>query len=278
MELLNQDVINLVLLMLGAGALAGLAAGLFGIGGGLVVVPALMMFFPMLGLDEAHVFRSSIGTSLATIIFTSLRSAQAHAKKKAIDYSIIKNWTVFLIIGSILGAVFAASLKVKVLMILFASFIFILSFKFMFPEALQKIKLGTTMPKGFTHGFLGVFLGACSALFGIGGGSISIMIMTLYGVSIHTAIGTASGLAVPIALAASIGFIITGLEHQSELAYASLGYVNLIGLVFIVLASFFTAPLGAALAHKLNPMTMKKIFGVYLLFTSLNILRKALLI
>lgn len=276
MELFNSELVCLISLMLGAGALAGIAAGLFGIGGGLIVVPALIMFFPILDVPAEHVVHMAIGTSLSTIIFTSFRSAQAHHKKGSVDFHIIKIWWIWLVVGAVLGILFAASLKAKTIMILFACFLFILSFKFIFPNIFKKIKLGDEMPGGFLLAVLGIFLGSSSALFGIGGGSISIMIMSLYGTEIHKAIGTASALAIPIVLPGAIGFAIMG-WGQEGLPVGSLGFVSLIGLIGIVITSMLTAPLGAKLAHKLNPITMKKIFGFYILFTALNMLRKNLL-
>ena len=273
MDFLNSELLYLISLMLGAGALAGIAAGLFGIGGGLIVVPALIMFFPILGVPEDCVVHMAIGTSLSTIVFTSFRSAQAHAKKGSVDFHIIKIWSVWLVVGAIVGILFAANLKARTIMLLFASFLFILSFKFIFPTILKNIKLGDEMPGGFLLAILGIFLGSCSALFGIGGGSISILIMSLYGTEIHKAIGTASALAIPIVLPGAIGFAIMGLGHEN-LPLGSIGFVNLIGLIGIVTTSILTAPLGAKLAHKLNPVTMKKVFGVYILFTAINMFRK----
>lgn len=275
MELLNSELAYLILLMLVAGALAGIAAGLFGIGGGLIVVPALIMFFPILEVPAEYIVYMAIGTSLSTIIFTSFRSAQAHHKKGSVDFQIIKIWWIWLVLGAILGIIFAANLKAKMIMILFASFLFILSFKFIFPNILKKIKLGNNMPGGFLLAVLGIFLGSSSALFGIGGGSISIMIMSLYGIDIHKAIGTASALAIPIVLPGAIGFVIMGWGREG-LPVGSFGFVSLIGLVGIVMTSMFAAPLGAKLAHKLNPITMKKVFGFYILFTALNMFRKNL--
>jgi uncharacterized membrane protein YfcA len=263
----NQEILILIVSMLAAGSLAGLVAGLFGIGGGLVVVPTLITLFTWLKVAPEHIMYLALGTSLSTVIVTSLRSTQAHYKKGSVDFSLIKSWAPYVALGVLIGVIGATNLRSKTLIFCFAGFISVLAFKFIFPNIFKHIKFGDSMPEGIVKYLLGIFLGSSSALFGIGGGSIVVMIMTFFGRSIHQGIGTASGFGVLIATLGTLSYMVAGM-NQVKLPFSSIGYVNLIAFISIICTSSFTAPLGAKLAHKLDPMVMKRIFGVYLLFTA----------
>jgi uncharacterized protein len=266
-----MEIIFLIFIMLLAGSLAGLLAGLFGIGGGLVVVPTLLYVFNMMGVNPEATVHLAIGTSLSTVIITTFRATQAHAKKNSVDFDLVKSYSVPTIIGSALGVFGGVRLGAKTVIIMFAIFLFILSFKFIFPKLLDGVSLGEEIPQGFLKYVLGLLLGACSALFGIGGGSLVVTVMSLYKRSIHQAIGTASAFGIVISIVGCISSIFAGWSAEG-LPFASLGYVNLIGFAGIVISSSFIAPLGAKLAHKLDQVLLKKIFGVYLMLTAIKLI------
>ena len=264
----------IIALMLGAGLLAGLAAGLFGIGGGFVVVPALFVMLPLLGGSKEELAHVAIGTSLATIVVTSLRSVQAHARRGAVDVGLLKSWAPFIVVGSISGVALASLVTSSVLAIIFGAGVLIMAVHFLYP-VLKSVKLGDDIPNGGGRVAIATGLGASSSLLGIGGGTVAIIVMTLYGRSIHRAIGTASGIGVIIALPSAIGYAIIGLG-ASGLPVGSVGYVNLIAAVSIVTMSAISAPWGVAAAHLLSPRLMQRIFGIYLLFIGALMIRNGL--
>lgn len=265
------DALPLILSMLVAGAFAGLLAGLFGIGGGFVVVPALAAVFTILStsdhpMSDDKIMHVAIGTSLATIIFTSLRSVQAHAKRGAVDFNILKQWAPWVVLGVVLGLGVARFLDGKSLKIIFGVGVFIMAWHFLFP-ILSKRTVSNEMPKGVTRGGLGSFLGGFCTLLGIGGGTPAILIMTLSGQPVHRAIATAAGFGTIIAVPGTIGSIISGLGEPG-LPFGSIGYVNVVAMLAIISMSMITAPIGAALAHSLDSAKLKKALGIYLLCTS----------
>ncbi len=265
------DALPLILSMLVAGAFAGLLAGLFGIGGGFVVVPALAAVFTILStadhpISDDKIMHVAIGTSLATIIFTSLRSVQAHAKRGAVDFNILKQWAPWVVLGVILGLMVARFLDGKSLKLIFGVGVFIMAWHFLFP-ILSKRTVSNEMPKGVARGGLGSFLGGFCTLLGIGGGTPAILIMTLSGQPVHRAIATAAGFGTIIAVPGTIGSIISGFGEPG-LPFGSIGYVNVIAMLAIISMSMITAPIGAALAHSLDSAKLKKALGVYLLCTS----------
>jgi uncharacterized protein len=264
----------LVVSMLGAGLFAGFVAGMFGIGGGFVVVPALAAVLSVLphGGSDAHIMHVAIGTSLATIFFTSLRSVQAHAKRGAVDWTILKGWVAPVAIGVIGGVVAAKFMSAQALKIVFGVGVLLMGLHFIFPVLARYHKAEEDMPKGATRWTLGSMLGGMCSLLGIGGGTPAVLIMTLNGVKIHKAVATAAGFGTIIAVPGAIGNMLIGLG-ETGLPLGSIGYVNLIALAAIVLMSFWTAPMGAAAAHSLDPAKLKRVFGVYLIVTALFMLK-----
>lgn len=260
--------------MLGAGLLAGFAAGLFGIGGGFVVVPALFVVLPLLGGTHEAIAHVAIGTSAATIIVTSIRSLLAHAKRGAVEFEVLKQWAPWLILGDGIGVMLAGHVDGRVLTMIFAIGVGLMSLNFLLPKVGGKV-VSDTMPSGMVRMGIAGGLGTFSSLLGIGGGVIAIMVMTLCGRSIHRAIATASGIGTLIAIPTAIGFVLIGLK-EGGLPWGSLGYVNLPATVAITSMSVLTAPLGVAAAHALPAGPLKKIFGVYLVIISYLMLRNAL--
>ncbi|MEZ5894555.1 MAG: sulfite exporter TauE/SafE family protein [Parvularculaceae bacterium] len=258
---------ELVGVLLAAGLAAGFVAGLFGIGGGFVVVPVLLSVFSVFKVDPSVSMHVAIGTSLATIILTSARSVLAHHRHGAVDLQILKDWAPWLTLGVTVGLVFALWLDGHSLKVVLAAGLLLMGVHFIFPLVRFSKPVSTEMPRGASRAGIATFLGAFSALLGIGGGVIGVLVMTACGRTIHQAVATAAGFGILIALPGAIGFALLGLG-RSELPVGSIGYINLIALAAIASMSVITAPLGARAAHKLNPAALKHVFGLYLIGTS----------
>lgn len=260
--------------LLVAGLLAGFAAGLFGIGGGFVVVPALYVVLPLLGGDKAEYAHVAIGTSAATIIITSIRSLRSHAKRGAVEFEVLKTWAPWLVLGDGVGVVLANYFDARALLMVFAIGVLLMSVNFLVPKVGNRV-ISDQMPGGVARIGIAGGLGTFSSLLGIGGGTIAIMVMTLCGRTIHRAIATASGIGTLIAIPSAIGFAIIGLG-RAGLPWGSIGYVNIPATVAVASMSVLTAPLGVAAAHSLNAAVLKRVFGLYLIVIGIVMLRNAL--
>lgn len=274
---ITGDTLMFISAMLAAGALAGFVAGLFGIGGGFVVVPALASVLALLGTggDSDKIMHVAIGTSLATIIFTSMRSVQAHAKRGAVDFEILRSWTPWVVGGVILGLIIARYMNGQALKLTFGVGVFIMAWHFLFPVLTRRGPISDQMPTGIMRGGLGSFLGGYCTLLGIGGGTPAVLIMTLSGQPMHRAVATAAGFGTIIAVPGTIGSILGGLG-QTGLPFGSIGYVNIVAALAIVSMSMITAPWGVAMAHSLKAAHLRSALGLYLLFTSSLMLASAL--
>lgn len=259
--------------LLGAGLAAGFAGGVFGIGGGFIVVPALLLMLPLLGGDKAQYAHVAIGTSAATIIITSIRSVLAHNRRGSVDFEVLKAWAPWIILGDGVGVLLASHVDGRILTIIFATGVLLMSLNFLLPRLADKV-LTDQMPTGVLRVGIAGGLGTFSSLLGIGGGTIAIMVMTLCGRSIHRAVGTASGIGTLIAIPSAIGFALIG-AHEKGLPWGSLGFVNLPATAAIASMSVLTAPLGVAAAHALEPRMLKRIFGIYLIFIAIIMFRNA---
>ena len=264
-----KEIAILSVSMLGAGLFAGFVAGMFGIGGGFVVVPAMAAVLSAMGAgtSSSNIMHVAIGTSLATIFFTSLRSVQAHAKRGAVDWKILKGWLPWVSIGVIFGVVLTGMMDGRMLKIVFGAGVLLMGLHFLFPVLAKKAIESERMPTGSTRIALGSVLGAFCSLLGIGGGTPAVLIMTWNGVNIHRAVATAAGFGTIIAVPGAVGNMLIGLG-KTDLPFGSVGYVNLIALVAIVAMSMITAPWGAAAAHSLDSGKLKRVFGAYLIVTA----------
>jgi uncharacterized membrane protein YfcA len=258
-------------ILLVLGAFAGVLAGLLGVGGGIILVPAFFYVFSVLGYDSPQLMQICLGTSLATIIVTSLRSVLAHNKKGAVDWKILKTWIVGIAIGAALGVAVASTLRSDVLQAIFGGLAICVGLYMAFGSA--EWRIGSQMPRGVLHGIISPILGFLSVLMGIGGGSFGVPTMTLFGVPIHRAVATAAGFGVIIAVPSVIGFLFVDIEVAPPF---TVGAVNFLAFGLIVLMTLITAPWGAALAHRMNPGPLKRLFGVFLILVALNMIRKAL--
>ena len=257
--------------LLATGAFAGLIAGMFGIGGGVVMVPAMYYALGALGYDD-HAMHAAVGTSLMVIVITSIRSVVAHNGHGAVDFHVLKTWTPWIILGALIGSAVAGVIPTEGLVFIFAGVALILSLQFFFGR--PDWRLADDLPGHPLRGALGAFIGIMSALMGIGGGVFGVTLMTVCGRSIHTAVATAAGFGVAIGLPGAIGFILTGWGEPGRAPF-SLGYVNLAGFAILAGAAVFIAPLGAKLAHRLNAARLRQAFGIGLALVALNMLRSA---
>jgi len=258
----------LAVAVMAAGVVTGLLAGLFGIGGGAVIVPVLFEVFRLLGVPEEIRMQLCIGTSLAIIVPTTVRSYRAHRAKGLVVQAVMRSWTVPAVIGVAAGSVTAAFAPAQVFKLAFVVIAAIIAAKLL--AGRETWVLGRSLPGRAGMTGCGFLVGLASSLMGISGGSLATMMMTLYGVPIHNAVATSAGLGVPITIAGTLGYLIAGLPHQSQLPPLSLGFVSVIGVVMIAPISSWIAPLGARLAHALPRRRLEVGFGLFLIAASLR--------
>jgi uncharacterized membrane protein YfcA len=243
-----NEIAWLVLAILIGGVITGILAGLFGIGGGAVIIPVLYELFRILDVSDDVRMQLCVGTSIAIIVPTSIRSYLTHREKGLVLPGVIRLWALPVVIGVACGAVTAAlapSAVFKVAFVVIANFI---ASKFLF--AGDQWNIGDNLPGRMPMTLYGFGIGLASSLMGIGGGSLSNIVLTLYGKSIHQAVATSAGLGVPITIAGTLGFILAGLPHQAELPPLSLGFISLIGLIVMAPVSSFTAHLSQRQAQR----------------------------
>lgn len=265
-----------ILYYLIAGSFAGLLAGLFGIGGGMVIVPILIYLFKAQGFPEDALTHIGIGTSLATIIVTSISSLRAHNSKGAVNWSIWKRMAPGLVLGSLLGAAIASVIHGNSLQAIIGVGAFLVGLKMLFMKnKSHKENDFSKLPSPIGQTGLGGFIGIVSSIFGIGGGTLTVPILSYCGLKIQNAVGTSAACGLPIASAGAIGFLVFGqfidLSVKEALPSGVLGFVHIYAFISVSLASFFTARIGAKLAHKLPAATLKKAFAVLLLIVGVKL-------
>jgi len=253
--------------LLVTGAIAGVLAGLLGVGGGIVIVPVLFLLFPLLGVEDSVLMHLAVGTSLATIIPTSIISARSHHKRGGVDFALLKSWGPPIFVGVIVGASFGAVAKGEVLTLIFAAVAILVAVNMAFRK--EGMTLAKALPTGIARHAMALVVGMFSVVMGIGGGTLSVPILTAFNYPIRRAVGTASAIGLIIALPGSISFILSGLGHP-DLPPGSLGYANLVGFALIVPATMVMAPVGVKLAHTINPTNLRKAFAFFLLLTSMR--------
>lgn len=258
-------------ILLVLGAFAGVLAGLLGVGGGIVLVPGFFYVFSALGYDSPQLMQICLATSLATIIVTSIRSVMSHHKRGAVEWGILKTWGPGIVVGAAFGVIVASALRSETLQLIFGILGICVGLYMAFGKS--EWRLGDQMPGLVGRSMTSPFVGFLSVLMGIGGGSFGVPTMTLFGVPIHRAVATAAGFGVIIAVPSVIGFLFVDIAVAPPF---TIGAVNLLAFGLIVSMTLVTAPWGAALAHRLNPKPLKRIFGGFLILVALNMLRKAL--
>lgn len=267
------ELILLVAVMLGVGLFAGFIGGLFGIGGGVVIVPALYTAFGLQGVDDMVRIKLAVGTSLATIIITSWRSVRTHLSHGMVDVDLLKSWAPWIAGGAAFGALAARHADAQFLSVFFALGIIVLALqKIFFPPKEHKEKAALApVPKGGVPVLVGGGVGLASSLMGIGGGVLGVIILTGYGRTIHQAIATAAGFGLAIAVPGAAGFVLAGLGAVGLPAF-SLGFVYLPAFAGIAMMTALTAPIGARFAHQLDKTWLNRIFAAYMLITGVLLL------
>lgn len=249
-----------------AGAITGVLSGLFGVGGGAVMVPVLFEVFGFAGVDDAVRMPLAIGTSLAVIIPTSIRSFRGHKARGAVDMAILKAWALPILLGVILGAVIARFADPWVFMLVFALVSTLNAIKLLFGR--ESWKLADDLPGPWPMRIIGWVIGLLSSLMGIGGGVMANMVQTLYNRPILNSIATSSGVGVLISIPATIGYIYAGWPQMDAVPPFSLGYISLIGVALLLPLTVLTAPLGVKIAHALPKRTLEISFGIFLVIVA----------
>jgi uncharacterized protein len=265
-----HEIVWLALAILAGGVVSGVLAGLFGVSGGSVIVPVLFEVFRAFGVPEDVRMQLCLGTSIAIVVPTTIRSYLAHRAHGAVIPGVVGQWALPAMIGVACSSAIAAFAPVQVLTLAFVVIASLIAMKLLF--AGDRLNIGHELPGRVPMTLYGFSIGFCGTLMGVSGGAISTIILTLYGKPIHNAIATSSGIAVPVAIAAAIGFMLAGLPHEAELPPLSLGFVSLIGLAVMAPVASFVAPYGARLAHRLPRRALEITFGCFLQLVALRFL------
>jgi uncharacterized membrane protein YfcA len=252
------------------GIVTGILSGLFGIGGGAVIVPVLYEVFRTLAVPEDVRMQLCVGTSLAIIVPTSIRSYLTHRAKGYVIKDVIRAWAIPAIAGVGTGSVIAAFAPPAVFKLAFVVIASMIAFRLLF--AREHWRLGADLPGPVTMTGFGFLIGLASSLMGVGAGGISNAVLTLYGKPLHNAVAVSSGLGVPVTIAGALGYMVAGWRHQALLPPLSIGFVSLIGFALMAPVSSYVAPIGARLAHRMSKRRLEVAFGIFLLAISARFL------
>jgi uncharacterized membrane protein YfcA len=258
-----NELLLLATLIIAGGFVTGILAGLFGIGGGALIVPVLYEVFRALGVPDEVRFQLCVGTSIAIIVPTNVLSFLTHRDQGAVMMDVVRIWAMPAVVGVAVGAGVAAFASGAVLKLAFVLVGSVIACKLLVGR--DSWRLSDELPGRAGMTVYGFFVGLAASLMGISGGSVSNMILTLYGQPMHKAVATSAGLGVPITIAGTIGYVLAGLPQQSLMPPFSLGFVSLIGFALMAPVSSFTAPYGARLAHALSKRRLEVAFGCFLL-------------
>ncbi|HXD46540.1 MAG TPA: sulfite exporter TauE/SafE family protein [Pseudolabrys sp.] len=264
------EIVWLVLLILAGGVVTGILAGLFGIGGGGVIVPVLYEVFGVIHVPDALRMQLCIGTSLAIIVPTTVRSYMGHKKRGAVIPQVVRIWTVPAIVGVLIGSVTASFAPGAVFKIAFVCFTAFISTKMLFGG--DRWNLGSELPGRALMAVYGFVTGLFSSLVGVSGGAFSNAVLTMYGQPMQRAVATSAGVGVPITVVGAVGYAIAGWPHIHELPLMSLGFVSVIGFVLMAPVSSYTTAYGVRLAHWLPRRKLEIGFGLFLMVVSLRFL------
>lgn len=253
--------------MAATGLFSGLLAGLLGVGGGIVIVPVLFHILPLFGVPEAAQMKVAVATSLATIIPTSIISARKHFARGTMDMALLRSLAPAMFAGAMLGTVLAVVLKGPVLSAIFALVALVVAVNMGF--AGLDWRLREEMPRGAARAGIGAGIGGFSAVMGIGGGTLGVPVLSMFGAAIRSAVATSSAFGLVIAVPATLGLVLAGLGEAGRPPYSA-GWVSLVGFALIAPASIIATPWGVALAHSISPLLLKRVFAVFLALTSLR--------
>lgn len=263
------SLLPMVVLLLVIGGLAGIVAGLLGVGGGIVLVPAFFYAFTHLGYGGAQLMQICVATSLATIVVTSPRSVMSHHKKGAVDWQMLRDWAPFIVVGALAGTLVASQVKSVVLQLVFGVLAGLAGLYMAFGKS--EWRLGTELPGQPARGLMATSLAFFSAMMGIGGGTFGVPLMSLYNVPIHRAVATAAGIGVLIAVPSVLGFLFVPIDNAPPY---TIGAVNLPAFLVVIGTTMITTPWGVKLAHAMDPKPLKRAFAVFITLVALNMLRK----
>ena len=269
MEILDlSEIINLLVVLSIAASVAGFMAGLLGVGGGIIMVPALYYAFTVLDFDIATRMHLSVGTSLAIIIPTSVISAKTHMEYDAVDFKLVKSFGIFIVLGVIGGTFLAVNLKTPTFVLFFSVMAFIVGLFFIFFR--EKVVENPKQIKDSIKNISGIIVGFISVLLGIGGGSLMVPFMRTFGYDIRKSIGTASAIGFLIALSGTITMITGGKIVGNVNTPFSIGYINLLGFIVFVPVTMLMARIGAKAVYKLDKKLLSRIFGIFLIAVSIR--------
>lgn len=261
-----ETLLSLGSLLLMAGAAVGFLAGLFGVGGGAVSVPVLYEVFRLAGIDDSARMPLAVGTSLALIVPTSLQSARGHFLRGSMDLSVLKLWALPILGGVAVGSVVARYADPWVFKLVFIGVAGIVSIRMLRGSGWN---VADGLPGRAIMNIFGIIIGLCSSLMGIGGGAISNLVLSLFGTPIHRAVSTSAGVGVLISIPGVIGYIYAG-WNKPGLPADAIGYVSLLGFLFLLPTSLLTARFGVRAAHGLKKRQLELLFGLFLLIVCLR--------
>ena len=269
MEILNSsEIINLLIVLASASAVAGFMAGLLGVGGGIIMVPALYYAFTVLDFDIVTRMHLSVGTSLAIIIPTSIISTKTHMEYDAVDFKMVRSFGIFILLGVIAGTFLAVNLKTPSLVLFFSIFAFIVGIFFIFIR--EKLMENPKKISDFVKNISGIIIGFISVPLGIGGGSLMVPFMRTFGYDIRKSIGTAAAVGFLIAISGTVTMIMGGKIIDNVNTPFSIGYINLLGFMVFVPVTMIMARIGAKAVYKINKNLLSKIFGTFLIIVSIR--------
>lgn len=264
---MGSEIIIWVIAMLGAGIIGGILAGLLGVGGGIVIVPVLYQILASMGIDDSIRMKIAVGSSLATIIVTSLISSRAHHKKQAVDWQLFRTWSVGIFIGVVLGLLIAGVVGGQVLTAVFATTALVVAIYMLVKKDDKGLFDG--FPNPLVKGGFGAFVGCISTLMGIGGGTLSVPILTIYGYPIRKAVGTGAAIGALIAIPGTLGYLAQGIGVEGRPPF-SLGYLNILAIAMIIPMTTLMAPVGAKIAHIIPQKLLQRLFSLFLFITSMR--------
>ena len=257
----TNQILFFLLIMAVTAIFAGFFAGFFGIGGGIITVPCLFYIFGAIGIDKSFIMHLAVGTSFAIIIPTAIMSVFTHYKHQAVDFSVVKTYGIFVVIGVIIGSFFAASMHTKSLVLFFSIVMYLLALNLIFLKDKTKIKLKFTL---LQRTFLGFIVGFVSSLMGIGGAIMNVPILKFVGYTINKAIGSAASIGFLISVFGFLGFLLSGILIKTNIPL-SVGFINIPAFLIFIPITVFMAKVGASTVHKMKKEIIAKLFGFFLI-------------